>query len=202
MENAHTDTIASLSAEAIVAKMHTLNAREQELVRLAQAAYASGGPAVPPAPQLKHVDRARQILNGMGGLLPPPNPLGESDSDIQAELSATRLALHVLNKARQDRDELDNAEWAGEHAAEWLGKVRKLTLAMAIAFEALTDCGAFMEDAGPGRTSELPSQQQYWATLLTFRGSDWANPTQILKDAVDDGLIKQSEIKGVFAHVR
>ena len=196
MNNAQADAITALSYEMIRGKITTLTARERDLIRRAQAVYASGGSSAAPAQQVQQkYDRARAILNGAGDLLPKLDPGGDDDASLQAELAATRLALDVLNRASIDRQTIEAGVWAAENSAAWRAKVRKLVLAIAALVEADADCTAFVETAGGDRASALPHTHIH-ASFAGIELWGWMTMRDLFDAAIEEKVATAAELKG------
>jgi hypothetical protein len=191
-------SIEALTRTMIREKIAAFNERERELCNQAHAAYKSGATATVAAvsDQDRRVnDRARALLNGAGMLLPQLTDSPDRVQTIETELSAVRLALATLNNEDLQRQACEVATWAVKNTPAWQAKVRKLVIAMAALADADAECSAFLEAAGGDRAGALPFTNIHAA----FRGIDiggWTSLGDVLATAVDEGVVKASEIKG------
>ena len=196
-EIAQTDQIAILTRDVIRGKIADLSARERDLMALVYEAHTSGRGSVPsniPDDVRRRHHRVKAMLNGAGSLL-PELPSDGSANDLETQLGDVRFALATLSQADVEAAAIEEARWAIEATPTWRAKVRKLVTAMATLIEADDDCTAFIEAAGGGRSNALP----HLAIYRSFSGielSGWATLDKIYDLAVDEGVVKATELKG------
>lgn len=208
MNDTDAEIITTLSLKILQGKIDALNERERELMRRGHELWKSGGAgsgsgAKPPEHVMQLHDRARQLLDEAGALLPPiAAPSKDDELIIQAELAATKLALAVLNKARIERQGIEAAARAVEQTPAWREKVRKLVLALPALVAAIDDCGMFLESLDRDCADQLPLGNLFWTVRLAIARNDLALPRDMIEEAASQGVFKISEVKGVIKNER